>query len=67
MANKQQKLLRKLGLKSVNGGASTVISKIEHGKFAFQEPAIAIKRIKQDGKNCWKITKRHPSHVVEKK
>lgn len=62
MANKQQKQLKKLKLASCNGGASTTISNINHGSFAFQEPAEAMERKKRDNWRTWKITKRHPSN-----
>lgn len=65
--NKQTRQLRKLGLSSRNNGESTVISPMAHGKFAFQEPAIAIERKKREGVRTWKITKRHPAHVDNKK
>jgi len=61
MANKQQKQLKKLKLASCNGGASTTISNINHGTFAFQEPAVAMERKKRENWRTWKITKRHPS------
>lgn len=60
--NKQQKQLKKTGMKSINGGASTQIAPIQHGKFAFQPPDAAIRRLKDNGSKSWKITKRHPAH-----
>jgi len=67
MANKQQKLYRKLGLKTVNNGANTTVSKIEHGPDAFLTADSAIAKLKKSGCRCWKITKRHPATNKDKK
>jgi hypothetical protein len=64
--NKQQKQLQKLGLASCNSGDHTIINKINHGAFAFQEPKIAIERKKRNNVRTWKISKRHPNHPVSK-
>lgn len=65
--NKQQKQLKKLGLASCNGGDSTTVNKINHGAYAFQDPAVAIDRKKRNNVRTWKITKRHPSHIDKTK
>ena len=52
--NKQQKQLKKLGLASCNGGDSTTINKINHGAYAFQDPAVAIDRKKRNNVRTWK-------------
>ena len=65
--NKQTKALKKISMSSRNNGEYTVISPINHGKFAFQEPAQAIERKKREGVRTWKISKRHPSHVDKTK
>jgi hypothetical protein len=65
--NKQQKQLKKLGLASRNGGAGTTVTKINHGAYAFQEPAVAIDRKKRNNVRTWKITKRHPSQIDKSK
>lgn len=62
MANRQQKLFRKKGLKTINNGASTVVSNIEHGKYANQPPDVAIRRLRESGSNSWKVTGRHPAN-----
>jgi hypothetical protein len=64
--NKQQKYLQKNGLASCNGGASTVISAISHGSWAFQDPAQAVERKKSRGSRSWKISKRHPANPNSK-
>jgi len=63
MANKQQKRLSKLGLKTKNGGATTQESKIEHGPRAFLKNCQARAALTSKGGSCWKVTKRHPSNV----
>jgi hypothetical protein len=63
MANKQQKTYGKLKLKTGNGGASPLISVLEHGADAFLKPEQAIKRLKERGSRSWKVTKRHPNNV----
>ena len=65
--NKQTKALKKVGMSSRNNGDHTVITPMNHGKFAFQEPAQAIERKKREGVRTWKISKRHPSHVDKTK
>lgn len=66
MANKQQKQLKKLGLSSRNNGANTVISAINHGKFAFMKPDAAAIHNRNSGKRTWKVSKKHPSNNVKK-
>lgn len=66
MANKNQRYLAKRNLSSVNGGAFTTISQINHGTRAFLEPAQAIDRLKERGSRSWKISKRHPANPTKK-
>lgn len=61
MANKQQRQLQKLGLKSKNNGANTIISAISHGPTAFLKPDEA--NLRNKGGKSWKFTKRHPSSM----
>jgi hypothetical protein len=63
MANKQQRQLQKLGLKSKNNGASTIISAISHGSGAFLKPDEAA--MKNRGGKSWKTTKKHPSTMYK--
>lgn len=60
MANKQQKRLSKLGIKTKNLGDHTQESKIEHGPRAFMKNCQARNALRG---STWKITKRHPSNV----
>lgn len=68
MANRQQRYLAKRGMKSLNNGTtgakgqSPTIAKIEHGKFAFQEPNEAIIRQRDKGSRKWRINKVHPNN-----
>ena len=49
-----------------NGGANPIISPIQHGKFAFQEPAKAVQRKKAEGSKSWRVTGRHPNANTNK-
>ena len=60
--NKQTKMLRELGLKTKNMGASTASTPIVHGPKAFMPPDKAIAVLRDSGSRSWKIGKIHPAH-----
>lgn len=70
MANKNQTYLAKRGLKTLNNattgakGTPGTIAKIEHGKYAFQEPQVAMDRKRDKGSRTWKINKVHPNNIA---
>lgn len=70
MANKNQQRMARAGLKTLNNattgekGSPGTIAKIEHGKYAFQEPAVAMKRKREHGRNTWKLNKVHPNNIA---
>jgi len=66
MANRNQRYLARKGLSSVNGGAGTTISNINHGSKAFMPPDVAIQNLRNSGSRSWKISKRHPANPQKK-
>jgi len=65
--NKQTKSYKGTGFCTRNGGANPIISKVEHGPFAFQHPDRAIARKRAAGCHSWRVTKRHPNNSSNNK
>lgn len=62
MANRQTKALRKKGECTHNMGATTIVSKVEHGRNPFLQPDQAIRLKKETGRRSWRINKVHPDN-----
>lgn len=44
-----------------NNGDHPLIAEVQHGKYAFQDPATAVARKKAAGSSSWRVTGRHPA------